>query len=164
MICFAKGVTNATIPMGGVLARKEVFEAFTSGPPSVIELFHGYTYSGHPMASAAAVATLDLYREEGLFERAKAMAPYFEEALHSLKGTPNVIDIRNLGLIGVVEVAARDGKVGARGFDVFLDCFQNGVLVRPAGDALAFSPPLVVEKAHVDRMVETLGAAIRRVG
>ncbi len=164
MICFAKGVTNATIPMGGVLARKEVFEAFTSGPPNVIELFHGYTYSGHPMASAAAVATLDIYREEGLFERAKVMAPYFEEALHSLKGTPNVIDIRNLGLIGVVEVAPRDGKVGARGFDVFLDCFQNGLLVRPAGDALAFSPPLVVEKAHVDRMVETLGAAIRRVG
>jgi beta-alanine--pyruvate transaminase len=164
MICFAKGVTNATIPMGGVLVRKEVHEAFMSGPPNVIELFHGYTYSGHPMASAAAVATLDLYREEGLFERAKVMAPYFEEALHSLKGTPNVIDIRNLGLIGVVEVAARDGKVGARGFDVFLDCFQNGVLVRPAGDALAFSPPLVIEKAHVDRMVETLGAAIRRVG
>jgi beta-alanine--pyruvate transaminase len=164
MICFAKGVTNATIPMGGVLVRKEVHEAFMSGPRNVIELFHGYTYSGHPMASAAAVATLDLYREEGLFERAKVMAPYFEEALHSLKGTPNVIDIRNLGLIGVVEVAARDGKVGARGFDVFLDCFQNGVLVRPAGDALAFSPPLVIEKAHVDRMVETLGAAIRRVG
>jgi beta-alanine--pyruvate transaminase len=163
MICFAKGVTNATIPMGGVLVRKEVYEAFMSGPPNVIELFHGYTYSGHPMASAAAVATLDLYRDEGLFERAKAMAPYFEEALHSLRGAPNVIDIRNLGLIGVVEVAARDGKVGARGFDVFLDCFQNGVMVRPAGDALAFSPPLVVEKAHVDRMVEALGAAIRRV-
>jgi beta-alanine--pyruvate transaminase len=163
MICFAKGVTNATIPMGGVLVRKEVYEAFMSGPPNVIELFHGYTYSGHPMASAAAVATLDLYRDEGLFARAQAMAPYFEEALHSLQGAPNVIDIRNLGLIGVVEVAARDGKVGARGFDVFLDCFQNGVMVRPAGDALAFSPPLVVEKAHVDRMVETLGTAIRRV-
>jgi beta-alanine--pyruvate transaminase len=163
MICFAKGVTNATIPMGGVLVRNEVYEAFMSGPPNVIELFHGYTYSGHPMASAAAVATLDLYRDEGLFARAQAMAPYLEEALHSLQGAPNVIDIRNLGLIGVVEVAARDGKVGARGFDVFLDCFQNGVMVRPAGDALAFSPPLVVEKAHVDRMVETLGAAIRRV-
>jgi beta-alanine--pyruvate transaminase len=149
--------------MGGVLVKEAIYRTFVEATAGGVELFHGYTYSGHPMASAAAVATLDLYRDESLFARAQAMAPYFEEALHSLQGAPNVIDIRNLGLIGVVEVAARDGKVGARGFDVFLDCFQNGVMVRPAGDALAFSPPLVVEKAHVDRMVETLGAAIRRV-
>jgi beta-alanine--pyruvate transaminase len=162
LICFAKGVTNATIPMGGVLVKKDIYETFMGAPPNVIELFHGYTYSGHPMASAAAIAALDLYRDEGLFERAKTMAPYFESAMHSLKGTPNVIDIRNLGLIGVVELAARDGKPGARAFDVFVDCFQSGLLVRPAGDVLALSPPLIVEKAHIDRMVETLGAAIRR--
>jgi beta-alanine--pyruvate transaminase len=159
---FAKGVTSGVVPMGGVIVKNEVYDAFMQGPEPAIELFHGYTYSGHPLAAAAACATIDLYREEGLFERAAAIAPYFEQALHSLKGWPNVIDIRNLGLIGVIEVAARTGKVGARAFDAFVDCYANGVLVRPAGDTLALSPPLIVEEHHIDQMVGTLGAALKR--
>ncbi|MGA8056134.1 MAG: aminotransferase class III-fold pyridoxal phosphate-dependent enzyme, partial [Burkholderiales bacterium] len=123
---------------------------------------HGYTYSGHPMASAAAIATLDLYRAAQLFDRAKSIAPYLEEAIHSLEKHPNVIDVRNLGLIAIVEVAPRPGKPGARGYDVFVDCFQKGVLVRAAGDTLALSPPLIVEKSHVDQMVGTLGDALER--
>ena len=162
LICFAKGVTNGTIPMGGVLVKKPIFDAFMSGPEPAIELFHGYTYSGHPMASAAAIASLDIYNEQKLFARAAEIAPYFESAMHSLKGFPNVIDIRNIGLIGIVELAPRAGKPGTRGYETFVDCFRSGVLVRPAGDTLAFSPPLVVEKPHIDRMVETLGAAIER--
>jgi len=163
LMTFAKGVTNGTIPMGGVVASNQVYDAFMQGPEAAIELFHGYTYSGHPIAAAAASATVDLYREEGLFERAAAIAPYFEEALHTLKGLPNVIDIRNLGLIGVIELAARPGAVGARAFDVFTDCYAGGLLVRPAGDTLALSPPLIVEKGHIDQMVDTLGAALKRV-
>ncbi len=163
LMTFAKGVTNGTIPMGGVIVKDQVYDAFMQGPASAIELFHGYTYSGHPVAAAAACATIDLYREEGLFERAAAIAPYFEQALHSLKGLPNLIDIRNLGLIGVIEVAARPGKVGARAFDAFVDCYANGLLVRPAGDTLALSPPLIVEKIHIDQMMDTLGAALKRL-
>ncbi|MHB8666916.1 MAG: omega-aminotransferase AptA [Burkholderiales bacterium] len=163
LMTFAKGVTNGTIPMGGVIAHNRVYDAFMQGPEGAIELFHGYTYSGHPVAAAAASATLDLYREEGLFERAAAIAPYFEHALHSLKGLPNVIDIRNLGLIGVIELAPRPGKVGARAFDAFVDCYANGLLVRPAGDTLALSPPLIVEKSHIDAMMGTLAAALKRI-
>ena len=162
LMTFAKGVTNGTIPMGGVIVRNEVHDAFMQGAEGAIELFHGYTYSGHPVAAAAASATIDVYREEGLFERAAAIAPYFEQALHTLKGLPNVIDIRNLGLIGVIEVAARPGKVGARAFDVFVECYAKGLLVRPAGDTLALSPPLIVEKNHIDQMVDTLAAALKR--
>ena len=163
LMTFAKGVTNGTIPMGGVIAQNHVYDAFMQGPEGAIELFHGYTYSGHPVAAAAACASIDVYREEGLFERAAAIAPYFEQALHTLKGLPNVIDIRNLGLIGVIEVAARPGKVGARAFDAFLDCYAKGLLVRPAGDTLAVSPPLIVEKSHIDQMVGTLAAALKRI-
>ncbi len=163
LMTFAKGVTNGTIPMGGVIAHDRVYDAFMQAPDNAIELFHGYTYSGHPMAAAAACATIDLYREESLFERAAAIAPYFEQALHTLKGLPNVIDIRNLGLIGVIEVAARPGKIGARAFDMFTDCYAKGLLVRPAGDTLALSPPLIVEKSHIDQMVDMLGAALKRV-
>jgi beta-alanine--pyruvate transaminase len=162
LMTFAKGVTSGVVPMGGVVVTNEIYDAFMQGPEPAIELFHGYTYSGHPLAAAAASAAIDLYREEALFERAAAIAPYFEQALHSLKGLPNVIDIRNLGLIGVIEVAARPGKVGARAFDAFVDCYANGVLVRPAGDTLALSPPLIVEKQHIDQMVDTLGAALKR--
>ena len=163
LIVFAKGVTNATIPMGGVIATDAVHDAFMQGADGAIELFHGYTYSGHPMASAAAVATIDLYREEALFDRAAALAPYFENAMHSLRGLPNVIDVRNLGMIGVVELASRPGKVGARAFDAFLDCFKSGVLVRASGDTMAFSPPLIAERAHVDEMVGRLSEALKRV-
>ncbi len=163
LMTFAKGVTNGTIPMGGVIVKDQVYDAFMQGPAAAIELFHGYTYSGHPVAAAAACATIDLYREEGLFARAAAIAPYFEEALHSLKGLPNVIDIRNLGLIGIVELAARSNKIGARAFDAFTDCYADGLLVRPAGDTLALSPPLIVEKSHIDQMVGTLAAVLKRL-
>src|SRR3972149_5406638 len=146
LMSFAKGVTNGTIPMGGVIAHNRIHAAFMQGPEGAIELFHGYTYSGHPVAAAAAGAPIDVYREEGLFERAAAIAPYFEQALHSLRGLPKVIDIRNLGLIGVIEVEARPGKVGARAFDAFIDCYANGLLVRPAGDTLALSAPVMVDK------------------
>ena len=149
--------------MGGVIAHQRIHDAFMQGPEAAIELFHGYTYSGHPVAAAAACATVDVYREEGLFERAAAIAPYFEQALHALKGLPNVVDIRNLGLIGVIEIEARAGKVGARAFDVFTDCYASGLLVRPAGDTLALSPPLIVEKSHIDEMIDRLGAALKRV-
>jgi beta-alanine--pyruvate transaminase len=163
MMSFAKGVTNGTIPMGGVIVKDAIYDAFMQGPPNLIELFHGYTYSGHPVAAAAACATIDLYREEGLFERAAALAPYFEAGLHSLKGLPNVIDIRNLGMIGVVELSARAGKPGARAFDAFVECFRNGALIRPAGDTLAYSPPLIAEKSHIDQMVEILGNALKKI-
>ena len=163
LMSFAKGVTNGTIPMGGVVAANKVYDAFMQASQGAIELFHGYTYSGHPIAAAAASATVDLYREEGLFERAAELSPYFEQALHSLKGLPNVIDIRNLGLIGVVELASRPGAVGARAFDAFTDCYASGLLVRPAADTLALSPPLIVEKRHIDEMMGTLGAALKRV-
>ena len=162
LMSFAKGVTNGTIPMGGVIAHDRVYDAFMQGPENAIELFHGYTYSGHPVAAAAACATIDLYREEGLFERAAALAPYFEQAVHALKGLPALIDIRNLGLIGVIELEPRPGKIGARAFDVFVDCYASGLLVRPAGDTLALSPPLIAEKKHVDQMFETLAAALKR--
>ncbi len=163
LMSFAKGVTNGTIPMGGVVASSKVYDAFMQAPQGAIELFHGYTYSGHPVAAAAASATVDLYREEGLFERAAELSPYFEQALHSLKGLPNVIDIRNLGLIGVVELASRPEAVGARAFEAFTDCYASGLLVRPAADTLALSPPLIVEKRHIDEMMGTLGAALKRV-
>ncbi len=163
LMTFAKGVTNGTIPMGGVIVKDAIHDAFMQGPQAAIELFHGYTYSGHPVAAAAACATVDVYREEGLFERAAALAPYFEQALHSLKGLPHVIDIRNLGMIGVIELASRPGSVGARAFDAFVDCYASGVLVRPAGDTLAMSPPLIAEKKHVDEIIGTLGAALKRL-
>jgi beta-alanine--pyruvate transaminase len=164
MITFAKNVTNACVPMGGVVLKKELYDAMMNGPEHVIEFFHGYTYSGHPLASAAALATLDLYREEDLFNRVASLAPYIESAAHSLRDCPNVVSIRNIGLIGAVELAPRDGVPGKRGYDVFLECFKQGVLVRASGDVLVFAPPFIAEKAHIDRMYDTLRAAIKKVG
>ncbi|PKL99246.1 MAG: aspartate aminotransferase family protein, partial [Gammaproteobacteria bacterium HGW-Gammaproteobacteria-7] len=149
-------------PMGAVFASESIFQAFMHGPEPMIELFHGYTYSGHPVACAAALATLDIYREENLFERAIELGEYWGEALHSLKGLPNVIDIRNYGLIGAVEFAPRENAPGARGYDVFTDCFHNrDLMVRYSGDVIAMSPPLILERSHIDQIVERLGAAIR---
>jgi beta-alanine--pyruvate transaminase len=163
LMTFAKGVTNGTIPMGGVIVKNAIYDAFMQVPETAIDLFHGYTYSGHPVAAAAACATIDLYKEEGLFERATELAPYFEQAVHSLKGLPNVVDIRNLGLIGAIEVAARPGNVGARAFDAFVDCYDHGLLLRVSGDTLVMSPSLIVSKSQIDEMVDTLGKALRRV-
>jgi beta-alanine--pyruvate transaminase len=156
----AKGLTNGTVPMGATFVRKHIYDAFMDGPESVIELFHGYTYSGHPLACAAALATLDVYRDEGLFDRAAELAPYWEDAVHSLRGLPNVIDIRNLGMVAGVELEPVAGKPAARAYDVFLKCYENGLLVRTTGDIIALSPPLIIQKDTVDQIVDILGSAI----
>ena len=156
MITFAKGVTSGAVPMGGVLVSSDIYDAFMTGAPGAIELFHGYTYSGHPLACAAGVATLKLYKDEDLFARAARMAPVLEDAVHSLKGTRNVVDIRNIGLVAGIELAPRDGAPGARGFETYLRCFEKGVLVRNTGDIIALAPALIVEGKHIDQMVGTL--------
>jgi beta-alanine--pyruvate transaminase len=159
----AKGLTNGAVPMGAVLVARDIYDAVIGAAESGIELFHGYTYSGHPLAAAAGIATLDLYRAEGLFERAAALAPYWEEAVHSLCGLPHVIDVRNLGLVAGIELEPRPGRPGARAFDTFVECFRAGLLIRVTGDIIALSPPLIVERSHIDEMVETLGRVIRGV-
>jgi beta-alanine--pyruvate transaminase len=130
-------------------------------PENSIELFHGYTYSAHPVACAAALAALDIYVKEGLLTRAASLSAQWENAVHSLRGLPHVIDVRNYGLIGAVEMEPRQGKPGARAFEVFLKCFERGVMVRQTGDTIAMSPPLIIEPKQVERMVETLGGVIR---
>ncbi|MBB5692205.1 aminotransferase class III-fold pyridoxal phosphate-dependent enzyme [Muricoccus pecuniae] len=163
IMTMAKGLTNAAVPMGAVATTNEVYETVVEGSPAGIELFHGYTYSGHPLASAAAIATLALHREEDLPGRARAIEPYWEEAAHSLRSAPGVVDIRNFGLIAGIELAPREGKPGARAMDVFRRCFDEGVLIRVTGDIVALSPPLIVEKPHVDRMMGTLADAIHAI-
>ncbi|MCR9067604.1 MAG: aspartate aminotransferase family protein [Rhodobacteraceae bacterium] len=156
LITCAKGLTNGAVPMGAVLATKDIHDAFMHGPEHLIELFHGYTYSGSPLASAAGLATLETYREEGLFERAAEIAPYWEDALHSLKGTQHVIDVRNLGLIGGIELDPIPGEPTRRAFSVFLKAFEKGIMIRTTGDIIAMSPPLIIEKAQIDQLVDTL--------
>ena len=160
----AKGLTNGAIPMGAVFAARKIYDAFMHGPEQVIELFHGYTYSAHPAACAAALATLDIYAREGLLTRAVELAPQMEEAVHSLRGLPNVVDARNFGLIGAVELEPRSGRPGTRGYDVFLKCFERGVMVRQTGDIIALSPPLIVEPSQLAEIAEVLGGAIRTAG
>ena len=162
MMTLAKGLTNAVVPMGAVLIKEDIYNAFMTGPESAIELFHGYTYSGHPVAAAAGLATLRIYREEGLFERAASLAGYWEDAVHALKSAPHVIDLRNLGLVAGIELAARPGAAGARAHDVFVDCFERGALIRVTGDIIALSPPLIIERAQIDQLFDTLSAALRR--
>jgi beta-alanine--pyruvate transaminase len=161
MITMAKGITNATVPMSAVAVRKGIYQTFMGGPPGV-ELFHGYTYSAHPLACAAGLATLELYAEEGLFARAKALAPKWEQAIHGLKGLPHVVDIRNLGLVGAVELESRPGAVGARAYDCFLECFKAGLMVRATGDTVALSPPLIIGEAQIEELFEKLAGAIRK--
>ncbi|MDH3240799.1 MAG: aspartate aminotransferase family protein [Alphaproteobacteria bacterium] len=156
----AKGLTNAAIPMGAVFARKGIFETFMAGPEAVIELFHGYTYSGHPMACAAALATLDIYEKEDLFARAAGLEPYWQEAVHRLDGADNVIDVRDIGIVAGIEFAPREGKPGARAYDVFTKCLELGALTRQAGDVIALSPPLIISENEIDRLVEILAEAI----
>jgi beta-alanine--pyruvate transaminase len=159
----AKGLTNGSIPMGAVFAQRKIYDALMQGPETVIELFHGYTYSAHPAACAAALATLDIYDREGLLTRAADMSPRWEDAMHSLRGVRNVIDVRNYGLIGAVELEPRPGRPGTRAFDVFLECFERGVMVRQTGDVIALSPPLIVEAQQIDQMIGTLTEVIRAV-
>jgi beta-alanine--pyruvate transaminase len=161
MITMAKGLTNAAVPMGAVAVHDRIYRAIVDEAPAGIELFHGYTYSGHPLAAAAAIAAIDLHKTEDLPGRARAMEPYFEDAAHSLKGLPNVIDIRNLGLVAGIELQPREGKPTERAMGVFQRCFDAGVLIRTTGDIIALSPPLIAEKAHVDRIFGTVADAIR---
>lgn len=162
MIVFAKAVTNAAVPMGGVIVSKQIYETFVTGAPGV-EIFHGYTYSGHPVAAAAANATLTIYEQEHLFERAARLAPHWETMLHNLAGLPHVTDIRNLGLLGAIDLQPRDGAPGARGWAAHMACWERGILVRAAGDTLVMSPPLVIEPAQIDEIGETLRAVLTKV-
>jgi beta-alanine--pyruvate transaminase len=161
MVCFAKGVTNGCVPMGGVVVKKHIYDAFMQGPENLIEFAHGYTYSGHPIAAAAALATLDLYAKEDLFNRAKALAPYWENAVHALKDLPNIVDLRNIGLVAGIELAPIAGKPGARAFDAYVKCFERGLLVRQTADILALSPPLIVEKSQIDDMFGLLREVLK---
>nr|WP_316860865.1 aspartate aminotransferase family protein [uncultured Cohaesibacter sp.] len=163
LITCAKGLTNGVIPMGAVLATAKIHDAFMTGPEHVIELFHGYTYSGNPMASAAGIATLETYKEEGLFERANALASYWEDGLHSLKGLPLVKDLRNLGLIGAIELEPIAGEPTKRAFSAFLKAYDAGLLIRTTGDIIALSPPLIIEKSQIDQIFDTLSSIIKEL-
>jgi len=161
LMVVAKGLTNGSVPMGAVFANQHIHDAFMSGPEHLIEFFHGYTYSAHPLACAAALGTLDTYAEEGLLTRGATMAPYFEDALHSLKGAPNVIDVRNIGLVGGIELDPIPGQPGKRAFDAFLHCWERGALIRTTGDTIALSPPLIIEKEHIDELVGIVAGALK---
>ncbi|MGA9547476.1 MAG: aminotransferase class III-fold pyridoxal phosphate-dependent enzyme, partial [Rhodomicrobium sp.] len=163
MMTVAKGITNGAIPMGAVIAKRGIHDALMVGPEHLVELFHGYTYSGHPVACAAGLATLDIYEREGVFERAASLSPLWEEAVHTLRDSPYVIDIRNLGLVAGIELEPRPNEPGKRAYEVMVDCFENGVLVRQAGDIIALSPPLIVNEAQIDQIVDGLSAALSRV-
>jgi beta-alanine--pyruvate transaminase len=157
----AKGLTNGVIPMGAVLVSSEIHDAFMQGPEHVIEFMHGYTYSGNPIASAAGLATLETYKDEGLLTRGAELAPYWADALHSLKGLPHVIDIRNLGLIGAIELEPIAGQPTKRAFSAFVKAFETGILIRTTGDIIAMSPPLIISKAQIDELIGTLGSILK---
>ena len=162
MVCLAKGLTNGAVPMGAVVTSKKIYDAIVNAAPEHgIELFHGYTYSGHPLACAAALASLDVFKKEGLFERAAELAPYFEDAVHSLRGLPHVIDVRNIGLVAGIELEARAGSAITRAFEVFQRCFEKDVLIRVTGDIIALSPPLIISKSQIDELVGGLADALR---
>jgi len=161
MITAAKGLTNGAIPMGAVFVRKHIYDAFMKGPENAVELFHGYTYSAHPVACAAALATQDIYAREGLLTRAGEMAKIWENAVHSLRGLPHVIDVRTIGLVAGIELESRPGAVGARGYEIFVKAFEQGLLVRLSADVIALSPPLIVESRHIDEMVTKLGGILK---
>jgi beta-alanine--pyruvate transaminase len=164
MITSAKALTNGAIPMGAVFVRKHIYDAFMKGPENAIELFHGYTYSAHPTACAAGLAVQDIYEREGLLTRGAQMAKTFEEAVHSLRGLPRVIDIRNLGLVAGIELEPRPGAPAARAYEIFVKAFEKGILIRTTGDTIALSPPLIVEPAQIDQLVTTLAGLIKEVG
>jgi beta-alanine--pyruvate transaminase len=163
LITFAKAITSGSAPLGGVIVKDGVHAAFMDAPGGGVEFFHGYTYSGHPLACAAAMGALDTYAEEGLLTRANQLAKPFEDAVHALRGSPNVIDCRNLGLIGAIEMSPRPGAPGARAFETFEKCWAKGVFVRPIGDSMAFCPPLIAEKKHLDEMFSVTAEVLRTV-
>ena len=157
----AKGLTNGVIPMGAVFVTDEIHDAFMTGPEHLIELPHGYTYSGNPIASAAGLATLETYKEEGLLTRGAELGHYWQEALHSLKDAPHVIDVRNIGLVGAIELEPIAGQPTKRAFSAFLEAYEKGVMIRTTGDIIAMSPPLIVEKSDIDKLVGTLADVIK---
>lgn len=162
LVC-AKGLTNGAVPMGAVGVRGEIYDAVVNQAAAPgIEFFHGYTYSGHPLAAAAGLATLDVYENEGLFQRATELAPYWEEAVHSLRGPPHVIDIRNLGMVAAIELVPRPDAPGARAMEVFHTAFDEGILIRVTGDVIALSPPLIISRAQIDELIDHLSQIIRR--
>jgi beta-alanine--pyruvate transaminase len=164
LITFAKGITSGSVPMGGVIARKGIYDAFMKGPEHIIELFHGYTYSAHPLACAAGLAALDLYRDEGLFERAKKLEPVWAQAAMSLKSLPNILDIRPIGLMVGIEMASRPDAVGKRGFEAIERGFhEQGIMFRTAGDAIAMSPPLIVTEAQIGEIFDKISKVIKAV-
>ena len=163
MIVCAKALTNAAVPMGAVIVKQEIHDCFMQmAPADSIELFHGYTYSGHPLAAAAAIATLKVYKEEQLFQRAAELTPYFEEAAHSLRGLPHVKDIRNLGLVAGIELESIPGKPGARAYELFTKAFwDKDLLTRVTGDIVALSPPLIINKAQIDVMFGSIADILK---
>jgi Adenosylmethionine-8-amino-7-oxononanoate aminotransferase len=163
IITMAKGVSNAAVPAGAVAVRREIHDAIVGATASGIEFFHGYTYSGHPLAAAAILATLDIYRREDLFARARGLSAKFEAAAHTLQGAPHVVDVRNLGLVAGIELAPREGAPGARATEVFQKCFDRGVLVRFTGDIIAVSPPLIINEDQIGQIFETIGQALKEV-
>jgi beta-alanine--pyruvate transaminase len=163
IITFAKGITSGAVPMGGVIVTSDIYQAFMAGPAGTIELFHGYTYSAHPLACAAGIATLRLYKDEDLFARGARMAPVLEDAVHAFKGARHVVDVRNLGLVAGIELAPRAGAPGARGFETYLKCFEKGVLVRNTGDIIALAPALIVEPGEIETMAGTLREVLEAV-
>jgi beta-alanine--pyruvate transaminase len=164
LLTLAKGLSNASVPMGAVAVKREVHDTVVNtGAANGIEFFHGYTYSAHPVAAAAAIATLGIYKRDGLFARAKSMSGAFEHAAHELKGAPFVKDVRNLGLVAGVELESRDGAPGARAYDVFVKCFEKGLLVRYTGDILAFSPPLIISEDEIGRIFSTVREVLKTV-
>ncbi|GAB1575972.1 aspartate aminotransferase family protein [Bordetella petrii] len=163
LITMAKGISNAAVPAGAVAVKRDVHDAIVNGAQGGIEFFHGYTYSAHPLATAAILATLDLYRRDDLFARARKLAPAFEAAAHGLKDAPNVIDIRNIGLVAGIELAPRDGAPGARAAEAFQKCFDSGLMVRYTGDTLAVSPPLIIEEAQIAEMFDSIGKVLKEV-
>src|SRR5690606_21491876 len=163
IITTAKGVTNGVIPMGAVFVRKEIHDAFMTGPEHLIEFFHGYTYSGNPIASAAGIATLDTYREEGLLNRGTELAPYWEDALHSLTGEPHVVYSRNIGLDDAIELESVPGQPTKRAFSAFVKAFERGALIRTTGDIIALSPPLIITKGQIDELIDHVREVIRAI-
>jgi beta-alanine--pyruvate transaminase len=163
IITTAKGITNGVIPMGAVFVKKEIHDAFMTGPEHLIEFFHGYTYSGNPIACAAGIGTLDTYKEEGLLTRGEELAPYWEDALHSLKGEPHVIDIRNIGLVGAIELESIPGHPTKRAFQAFVKAFERGALIRTTGDIIALSPPLIITKGQINELIDHVREVLRMV-